>query len=200
MKKYLLLGIIALATLSVSAQKERNFTVKAGVGLAHVVGSDADTKVNIAARIGAAYDVKLYKGLYLIPEVDFALKGFNPSTNNFFYDTQTAHMVYLQAPVWAAYKFRLKKEGSIVVKAGPYFACGLFGSKLTPSYFFSSRRVGIFDKTYGLRRFDMGICAGIAYEREKYNVGFEYCRGLHRLDPNFRQYNQTFDIVVGYRF
>ena len=200
MKKYLLLGIVALVALSISAQKERKFTVRAGVGMAHVVGSDADTKVNIAARVGAAYDVKLYKGLYLIPEVDFALKGFNPTPNNHYYATLTYHMVYLQAPVWAAYKFRMKDEGSIVVKAGPYFACGLFGSKVSGSYLYSSRRVGIFDKTYGFRRFDMGICAGIAYEREKYNVGFEYCRGLRRLDPNFRQSNQTFDIVVGYRF
>ena len=42
----MLLSILVLAALSVSAQKELNFTVKAGVGLAHVVGSDADTKVN----------------------------------------------------------------------------------------------------------------------------------------------------------
>ena len=200
MKKILTVVALALATLTISAQDNYKFTIKAGVGLASVVGCDADTKVKIAAKAGFAYDLKLYKGLYLIPEVDFALKGFNTETVNFSTFDKVVHMAYLQMPVMAAYKFRLKGDRNIVVKAGPYFACGLFGSKATVSPFYNSKEVDVFDSDYGCRRFDVGICTGAAFEQGHYTIGLEYSRGLHRLDPDFSQYNQAFGIVLGYRF
>ena len=200
MKRLLTVAALALAALTISAQDNYKFTIKAGVGLASVVGSDADTKVKIAAKVGGAYDLKLYNGLYLIPEVDFVLKGFNTETVNFSTFDKVVHMAYLQAPIMAAYKFNLKDDKKIVVKAGPYFACGLFGSNATVSNFFYSKEVDVFDSDYGCRRFDVGICTGVAFEQGHYTIGLEYSRGLHRLDPDFRQYNQAFGIVLGYRF
>lgn len=200
MKKILSVVAFALATLTISAQDNYKFTIKAGVGLASVVGSDADTKVKIAAKAGFAYDIKLYKGLYLIPEIDFALKGYNTETVNFITHDWVVHMAYLQAPIMAAYKCRLKEDRNIVVKAGPYFACGLFGSKATIDGFGFRKEVDVFDSDYGCRRFDIGICTGAAFEQGHYTIGLEYSRGLHRLDPDFRQYNQAFGIVLGYRF
>ena len=200
MKRLLTVAALALAALTISAQDDDKFTIKAGVGLASVVGSDADTKVKIAAKAGVAYDIKLYKGLYLIPEIDFALKGFNSETVNFITLDKVVHMAYLQAPVMVAYKFNLKDDKKIVVKAGPYFACGLFGSKGTVSPFYNSKEVDVFDSDYGCRRFDVGICTGAAFEQGHYTIGLEYSRGLHRLDPDFRLYNQAFGIVLGYRF
>ena len=200
MKRFLTVAAFALAALTISAQDNYKFTIKAGVGLASVVGSDADTKMKIAAKAGVAYDIKLYKGLYLIPEVDFALKGFNTETVNYITFDKIVHMVYLQAPIMAAYKFNLKDDKKLVVKAGPYFACGLFGSKVRVSNFFYSEDVGVFDSDYGCRRFDVGICTGAAFERDHFTIGLEYSRGLHSIDPDFRQYNQAFGIVLGYRF
>ena len=200
MKRLLTVAAFALAALTISAQDNYKFTIKAGVGLASVVGSDADTKMKIAAKAGVAYDIKLYKGLYLIPEVDFALKGFNTETVNYITFDKVVHMVYLQAPIMAAYKFNLKDDKKIVVKAGPYFACGLFGSKATIDGFGFKKEVDVFDSDLGCRRFDVGICTGAAFEQNHYTIGLEYSRGLHRLDPDFRQYNQAFGIVLGYRF
>lgn len=199
MRKLLTAVALAFATLTINAQDNHNFTIKAGVGLASVVGSDADTKMKIAAKAGVAYDLKLYKGLYLIPEIDFALKGFNTSTVNYSTFDKAVHMAYLQAPIMAAYKFNLKEDRKIVVKAGPYFACGLFGSKITINNFWSSEEVSVFDSDYGLRRFDVGICTGAAFEQGHFAIGLEYSRGLRRLAPDFRQYNQAFGIVLGYR-
>ena len=74
MRRFLTIAALAFAVLTASAQREPKLTIKAGVGLTSVVGADADTKVKVAAKIGAAYDVKLYKGLYVIPEdPDFRL-------------------------------------------------------------------------------------------------------------------------------
>ena len=36
---------LALTTLNISAQDDSKFTVKAGIGLSSVVGSDADTEI-----------------------------------------------------------------------------------------------------------------------------------------------------------
>jgi hypothetical protein len=203
MKRFLTIAALAFAVLTASAQREPKLTIKAGVGLTSVVGADADTKVKVAAKIGAAYDVKLYKGLYVIPELDFALKGFNPDGVNYITFDKVVHMAYLQAPVMVAYKFRLKNNGNIVVKAGPYFACGLFGSKAEISgwgfYWGFYKEVDVFDEDYGFRRFDVGIATGLAYERDHFTIGIEYSRGLHRLTPEFRLYNQSFGITLGYR-
>lgn len=200
MKRILTIAALAFATLTVSAQDDDyKFTVKAGVGLAHVVGADADTRVNIAAKAGISYDLNLYKGLYVIPEIDFALKGYNPSPNNLYY-TNAVFMTYLQMPIMFAYKFKVNNGGNIVVKAGPYFACGLFGSKSTVSNWSYSKRVDVFDSDYGYKRFDVGINAGIGFERNHMSVEFEYSRGLNKLYPAFALYNQAFLINLGYRF
>lgn len=199
MKKVLTIAALALATLTISAQENQKCTIKAGVGLASIVGADADSKVKVAAKAGVAYDVKLYKGLYLIPEIDFVLKGCDPDGVNFVTLDKALHMTYLQAPIMVAYKFRLNTEGNIVVKAGPYFACGLFGSKYEVSGWGFRKEVDVFDSDYGARRFDTGIIAGLAYERNNFTIGYEYSRGLRRIDPDYRQYNQAFGIVLGYR-
>ena len=199
MKRFLTIAALAFAVLTASAQREPKLTIKAGVGLTSVGGADADTKLTIAAKAGVSYDVKLYKGLYVIPELDFALKGFNPDGVNYITFDKVVHMAYLQAPVMVAYKFRLKNNGNIVVKAGPYFACGLFGSKAEISGRGFNKTVDVFDEDYGFRRFDVGIGTGLAYERDHFTIGFEYSRGLRRLDPDFRLFNQTFGITLGYR-
>lgn len=205
MKRLLTATALLFAVLTISAQDNQTFTIKAGVGLTSIVGADADTKLTIAAKAGVSYDVKLYKGLYVIPELDFILKGCDPDGLSaggvsLLNNDKVLRMTYLQAPIMFAYKFRLKTEGNIVVKAGPYFACGLFGSKAAISGWGFYKEVDVFDSDYGARRFDVGIAAGLAYERKSFTIGFEYSRGLHRLDPDFCQYNQAFGIVLGYRF
>ena len=204
LRRFLTLAALAFGVLTASAQREPKLTIKAGAGLTSIVGADADTKLTIAAKAGVSYDVKLYKGLYVIPELDFILKGCDPdgvpaSVFSIHKYTKALRMTYLQAPILLAYKFRMKKGGNIVVKAGPYFACGLFGSKATLSGWGFYKRVDVFDSVYGARRFDVGISTALAVERDHFTIGLEYSRGLHRLDPDFRLYNQTFGITLGYR-
>ena len=52
MKKLLAVVALALMTLTMSAQEDSKVTVKAGFGLASVVGSDADTKTTVAYKVG----------------------------------------------------------------------------------------------------------------------------------------------------
>ena len=59
MKKLLAVVALALTTLTMSAQKDYKITVKAGVGLSSLVGSDADTKLSVAYKVGISYDLAL---------------------------------------------------------------------------------------------------------------------------------------------
>lgn len=197
MKKFLIVTILVLTALQTSAQKEYNFTAKVGVGLASVVGGDADTKVFIAAKGGLSYDLRLFENFYLIPEIAFDLKGFNPKYVNNFTRDKAVLMAYLQGTPFLAYKFRLNEGKNIVLKAGPYFAYGVVGSSVNVTDFWSSYEADIFD---GIRRFDMGIHAGLAYERNHFSFGFEYSRGLRPFREGFSAYNQAFGLVLGYKF
>lgn len=202
MKRFLITTALAVAALTASAQDNYKFTIKAGAGLASVVGADADSNFKLAAKAGVSYDVKLYKGLYFIPEIDFILKGFDTKHSftlaRISYSTPI-HMTYLQAPIMVAYKFTMKEKGNIVLKVGPYFACGLFGSKASISGWGYNKEVDVFDSVYGFRRFDAGINACLAFERNHLAVGFEYSRGLYKLYPDLSQYNQSFGITLGFR-
>ena len=209
MKRFLITTALAAVALTASAQDNYKFTIKAGAGLASVVGADADSNFKLAAKAGVSFDVKLYKGLYFIPEIDFILKGFDTKHSftlaRISYSTPI-HMTYLQAPIMVAYKFTMKEKGNVVLKVGPYFACGLFGSKASISgwgYYKEgwgyNKEVDVFDSVYGFRRFDAGINAGLAFERNHLAVGFEYSRGLYKLYPDLSQYNQSFGITLGFR-
>lgn len=197
MKKFLIVASLVLVALQTSAQKEYNFTAKVGVGLASVVGGDADTKVFVAAKAGLSYDLRLFENFYLIPEIAFDLKGFNPKYVNTFTRDKAVLMAYVQGTPFLAYKFRLNEGMNIVLKAGPYFAYGVVGSSVNVTDFWSSYEADIFD---GIRRFDMGIHAGLAYERNRFSFGFEYSRGLRPFEKGFSAYNQAFGLVLGYKF
>lgn len=197
MKRFLTIAALVLVALQTSAQRDYKFTAKLGVGLSSVVGRNADTKVFVAAKAGLSYDLKLFGNLYLIPEVDFDLKGFNPKYVNNFTRDKAILMAYVQGTPHVAYKFRLNEGRNIVLKAGPYFAYGVVGSSVNVTDFWSSYEADIFD---GIRRFDMGVHAGLAYERNHFSFGLEYSRGLRSLAPDVSIYNQAFGLVLGYKF
>ena len=66
MKKLLAVVALALMTLTMSAQEDSKVTVKAGFGLASVVGSDADTKTTVAYNVGSSYDLALSEQLFIL--------------------------------------------------------------------------------------------------------------------------------------
>ncbi|MBR6121843.1 MAG: porin family protein [Prevotella sp.] len=192
MKKIFALVALALTTLSVSAQENSKGTVKAGVGLSSVVGSDADTKSIFSYKIGASYDLGLSENFYVIPGIEFVAKGFKSKVVD-----GNINMSYLQIPVFAAYKFPVSDNVKLTIKAGPYAAYGLFGSDIE---WYGGGKTNIFDSDDGFKRFDAGVIGGISVEFEQFVAGFEYSHGLTKLDSDVKQYNQAFGLVFGYKF
>ena len=191
MKKILAMVALMLMTLTMSAQDDAKFTVKAGVGASSVVGSDANTNMKLAYKVGASYDFSLSENFSIIPGLEFAMKGYGSDAF-----TKNINMAYLEVPIFAAYKFPLTDNMKLAVKVGPYVAFGLFGSDL--EFFYNT--INVFDSDSGYDRFDVGAIGGVSLEFEKFMVGLEYSRGLKKLDSNFSQYNQAFGAVIGYKF
>ena len=192
MKKLLAVVALALMTLTMSAQEDSKVTVKAGFGLASVVGSDADTKTTVAYQVGISYDLALSEKFFIIPGVEFSTKGFKSDAID-----GSISMSYLQVPVFAAYKFPLSDNMKLAIKAGPYVSYGLFGSDIE---WYDGDKTNVFDSDGGYKRFDAGVIAGVSLDFGQFAVGAEYSRGLSKLDSSVSQFNQAFGLVLGYKF
>lgn len=194
MKKIFLVATLALTALTVSAQEDSKFTVKVGVGLSSVVGSDADNaKTTFAYKLGLSYDLGVTENFFVIPGIEFATKGLKADGID-----GRISMSYLQVPIFAAYKFPIADNMKLGIKAGPYVAFGLFGSDIKD--YESGKTINVFDSDGGYKRFDAGAIAGISLDFDQFMVGFEYSRGLTKLDSDFSQFNQAFGLVFGYKF
>ncbi len=183
---------LAFTTLTMSAQDDSKWTVKAGVGLSSVVGSDTDTKNVFAYKVGATYDLGLSENFSIIPGLEFATKGYTSDVVD-----GNISMSYLQIPIHAAYKFPLSDNMKLVVKAGPYIAYGLFGSDIE---LYGGGKTNVFDSDGGFNRFDAGVNGGVSVDFGVFTIGAEYSRGLTKLDSDVDAYNQAFGLVFGYKF
>jgi len=192
MKKILAVVALAFTTLTMSAQEDSKFTIKAGVGLSSVVGSDADTKMTFSYKVGAAYDLGISENFSIIPGIEFAKKGFKSDNID-----GSISMTYLQIPIFAAYKFNISDGMNLTIKAGPYASYGLFGSDIEWA---GGSKTNVFDKDDGFKRFDAGAIAGVSLDFSQFMVGLEYSRGFTKLTSDYSQFNQAFGIVVGYKF
>ena len=191
MKKLLLMVALAFTTLNMNAQDESKITVKAGVGISSVVGSDADTKNSLSYKVGVSYDWGVAENFSIIPGVEFAVKGHKVDGID-----GSINKGYLQIPIFAAYKFRLSDSMKLALKAGPNIGFGVVGSDIE---FADGSKVNVFDKD-AYERFDIGIIAGVSLDIDKFMVGVEYSRGFKKLISDMSAFNQGVGVVVGYRF
>ena len=193
MKKALVMVALALTTLTMSAQEESKLSVTAGIGLSSVVGSDVeDVKSVFSYKVGLLYDWNISDNFSIIPGIEFATKGFESEAIE-----GDISMSYLQIPIFAAYKFNVSDNMKLAIKAGPYISYGLFGSDIE---WYDGSETNVFDSDGGFERFDAGVIAGASLEFEKFSVGLEYSRGLKKLDPDYKQYNQAYGVTFGYKF
>lgn len=196
MKKIFTMVVLALTTLSMSAQEDSKFTYKAGVGLSSLAGDDADgIDSKIAFKVGATYDFNINENFAIVPGVELVCKGYAMDGVD-----GDIHTYSLQVPVLATYKFAVSDNFKLAVKAGPYLSYGLFGSDLEIYDGYDTYNVNCYDEEWGGERLDAGIVAGVSAEFGKWSVGLEYSRGLMKAIEDAKVYNQAYGITVGYKF
>ena len=177
MKKIFTMVVLALTTLSMSAQEDSKLTIKAGVGLASLAGDDVDVDSKIAFKVGATYDFNISEDFAIVPGAEFICQGYD--------NGEAVHTYALKVPVLAAYKFNISDNFALSVKAGPYVSYGLFGTD------------DVYDDQ---ERLDAGVQAGVSTDFGKWTVGLEYSRGFLKAFDGIKAYNQVYGVTVGYKF
>lgn len=192
-----LFSIVAMVFVTMTASAQITWSAKAGLGIATCAG-DAEMDNKLVGRLGVGIEKPLTANWSLMPSLEFAMKGAK-----FAEDTMSENVTlyYLQLPVLAAYRFNLNDSWNMTVKAGPYFAYGVFGDiSVGDSSYGVSESVDAFDIC---NRFDFGIDLAVDFEYHRYVFGLEYEYGLTNLvkkSDGFDVRNAAGYITVGYKF
>lgn len=192
MKKVILIVLVALASVSVSAQK---FGVKGGMNLSSYYGGDTEgVKTIVGFQLGGVYEIPLSGDFYLQPEALLSLKGAKST------DDLKIKPFYLEIPVRAMYKLSAG-SGKLTIATGPYLGFGLFGKMSN-----SEESANLFTKVDGadaalLKRFDLGISSAVGYELASglfFNV--ESSLGFLNVAEDSKMKNTTIALVAGFKF
>lgn len=177
------------AVLNVSAQKDSNFTWKAGIGLSDLTGSDdAGIKTAFSFKLGVGYEFAVSESFSVEPAAmlnnkSFGIEGFSGNVTRYF----------LEVPVLAAYKMNLNDNCQLVINAGPYVAYGLFGSDIEWN---DSEKTNVFD---ACNRFEAGIEAGAKVVFDRVSVGVDFNRAFTKAFDDTKAYSQVIGLTFGYK-
>ncbi|MBR4065715.1 MAG: porin family protein [Bacteroidaceae bacterium] len=190
MKKLFCLICMGLFIATASAQITWN--AKGGLGFANCIG-DYETNGKFVAKAGVGIEKAFSPNWSLMPSLELAWKGYDVDDYEY---SETADMFYLQIPVLAAYRLNLNDSWNLVLKAGPYIACGLFGN-ISASFEGTNESDDIFDYA---ERLDVGLDFGVDFEYHRYVIGAEYEFGLTSLSKEGDVHTSAFYVTVGYKF
>lgn len=192
MKK--LFALICMGLFIATASAQITWNAKGGLGLAKCTG-DLETKGKFVAKAGVGIEKAFSPNWSLMPSLEIAWKGFEYEEEYGDY-SETGDMFYIQLPVLAAYRMNLNDSWNLVLKAGPYIACGLFGD-FSASGGGESETIDIFDVA---ERLDIGLDFGVDFEHHRYVIGAEYEFGLTSITQEGDIKTSAFYVTVGYKF
>lgn len=224
MKKAFLLTFILLLGINTKAQDSPlRFGIKAGINLSNATidNKKADSKLKVGYQIGATVDYSFTREWLIQSGLSFTTKG---SKIDDFYagrmeggdgrgTTHTFNQLYLQLPIYAAYRINVSDNFNLVIGAGPYMAYGLGGKskeKLHKAVFGDGSTKREFD-TFGdgdngdseqLKRFDFGLGLNVSGEFGKIVVGLGYEHGLLNVAAydGLKYRNRSAALTLGYKF
>jgi len=200
MKKIILMILVAMATVSVSAQK---FGVKAGANISSYYGSDAkDLDSRIGFQVGGLYELPVSGDFFIQPEALLTLNGAAKSVTGASF---SINPLYLQVPVKALYKLAAG-PGKVTIAAGPYLAIGIAGKETYKIDGQSESSMSIFTKENGaseaiLNSFDLGLSSAVGYELSSglfFNL--ESTLGFLNVSKDSNMKNSSVSLVAGFKF
>lgn len=189
MKKSLLLVVFALIASTSFAQLTWN--VKAGMNVSNYWGDDPDTNAKVGFKMGGGLEYAFTDIFSIQPSLFVSTKGAKGKGAAKGFKT---NQVYLETPVMATARFRFQDQMAVVVGAGSYIAYGVGGK--TKGNGFDG---GTFSD-YDMDRFDFGLCSGVTFEFDHFNVGLDGQMGLVKMIDGIDARNLNLTIGVGYRF
>lgn len=230
-KQLLFVGLLCMS-LNMSAQTAPfRFGVKAGLNLSSAIVDAADTDLKTGYHIGGTVEYLLPKNFLIQSGLLFSVKGSkinNLNENDYIGGrpdfTHTFNELYLELPLYGAYKMDFSNNFNIVFGLGPYFGYGIGGKtkqKLNSGVWsggitereWDTFGDGVFDESLGhlhgviLKRLDIGIGVSCDLEYRKFILGIGYECSLKNIAINeavyyreFEYKNSNIQISVGYKF
>ena len=185
MKKGLIFVLFAL--VSIVSYSQISWNAKVGMNMSNFTG-DADTDMRVGFNVGVGMEYQFTDMWSIQPSLMFTQKGAKLGDIK-------ANPMYLELPVMAAARFAVVDGQNVVVKAGPYLACGIAGK-----YKIAGVKV-ISLVMMQRKRFDFGLGMGVAYEINRFFVDLSGEFGLVKMyDGDGSPKNINFSIGVGYKF
>ena len=117
MKKGLIFVLFAL--VSIVSYSQISWNAKVGMNMSNFTG-DADTDMRVGFNVGVGMEYQFTDMWSIQPSLMFTQKGAKLGDIK-------ANPMYLELPVMAAARFAVVDGQNVVVKAGPYLACGIAG-------------------------------------------------------------------------
>ena len=181
---------LVCAVLNVSAQEDSKWTLKAGVGVSNLAGSEnIGFKSAFSIKLGVGYEFAVSESFSIKPAVmlnnkAFKIEGFSGNITRYF----------LEVPVLAAYKTNLNDNCQLIINAGPYVAYGLFGSDIEWG---DGEKTNAFD---AFNRFEAGLGAGAKLAFNRMSVGVDFNRAFTKAMDDVKVYSQVIGLTLGYKF
>ena len=181
---------LVCAVLNVSAQEDSKWTLKAGVGVSNLAGSEnIGFKSAFSIKLGVGYEFAVSESFSIKPAVmlnnkAFKIEGFSGNITRYF----------LEVPVLAAYKTNLNDNCQLIINAGPYVTYGVFGSDINWG---NDEKSSVFDVC---ERFEAGIEAGAKVAFDRIAVGVDFNRAFTKAIKDTKVYSQVIALTIGYKF
>jgi len=201
-RKLFLMAVFCLITIcSYSQDKPYSLGIKAGMNLSNMDIEGTDSKVRLGYNFGVFGEYVLPSRFFFQTGLNLTSKGMKNEIEGLKEDINSDGLedrgsfdmnwnaMYLELPILVGYKAAVTDNFNINFMVGPYFAYGIGGKTTVEFYGEFGKPDGGFepyrakDKTntfsdLSLKRFDMGISAGLEAEYRKFTFGIGYEYGL----------------------
>ncbi len=231
MRKTTLICLLSILTINSFAQEKAfQFGIRGGMNCSSAWVNDVSgSKFKLGYHIGATVDYQLSKKFLLQSGLFFTAKGSKQEdldASSYVGGrpdwTHTFNQLYLEIPIYAAWRMEVSKSLDLILGAGPYFAYGIGGEskqKLNSGVWANGETQhtwktfgdGVFDKNLdwlhneALDRFDfgLGLKADLAYKR--YVLGLGASMSLidvmnNQTFPELHYRNINLSLSLGYMF
>ena len=195
MKKLMILAIVALASLTASAQQEVgtwSVTPKVGFNLATVTDTDAGMKFGVVT--GADLTYQLQKKFAISAGAFYSMQGAKDKENGV---TSTMKLDYINVPILANFYV----IPGLAIKAGiqPGFLLSLKGKgsmKINGQWVDQDT-----SSTDGTEKFDLSIPMGLSYEFSDFVIDARYNLGLTNVNKasDAKAKNAVIMLTLGYK-
>ena len=221
LKKSFVIAILAVMTVSASAQDFKKFRFGPTVGLNLASNSAKDVKPKVGFSIGALGEYNFTNNFYMTGALKFSLK--NSKFENEIKGTHGSYEpCYIEIPIHGGYRYSFNDKFSVFGEFGPYFGIGVCGKAYENNVLMKKETVaGIYPETeyefrditmdyfgdfknhsvLGASRFDfgLGVAAGVEFSKFQARLGYDF--GLTKIfDVANSARNRNFYIAVSYMF